>query len=78
VDKITKVLKKLSAKEREVVKHILEKLTSGNSTELDIKKLIGREDIYRIRKGNLRIIYQKVGGCISILAVERRNDRTYK
>lgn len=42
MDAIGKALKKLDAKERERVKEILAKVSSGTTQGLDIKKLKGR------------------------------------
>lgn len=78
-DKIEKALGKLTEKERRWVKEILERLSSGKSESLDIKKLKGREDIFRIRKGNLRIIYRRAAReKVFILAIERRREGTYR
>mgnify|MGYP001598047906 FL=1 len=71
MDKIEKALRTLTAEERKLIKEVLSKLTSGNTAGLDIKKLKGREDIFRARKGTLRIIYRKIKEKIFILAVER-------
>lgn len=77
-DKIQKALDKLTAKEKEAVKDVLEKIKKRRFAGLDIKKLKGRENIFRVRKGDVRIIYQdKSGAGIFILAIERRNDDTY-
>lgn len=79
MDKITKALQKLSPQEHEKIKGILKKLKSGNIKNLDIKKLKDRNDIYRVRLGNIRIIYRKdISNRIHILAVARRNKKTYK
>ena len=79
MDKIKKVLKRLIPKEREALKDILLKIKNHRFTNLDIKKLKGRDDIFRVRKGRIRIIYRvdKRGG-IFILTIERRSDTTYK
>jgi len=77
MDAIEKALKKLNAKERERVKELLEKLALGTLQGLDIKKLQGRDDIFRIRKGNIRIVYRKVGSVFSILLIERRSEQAY-
>ena len=45
---------------------------------LDLKKLKGRNDIYRIRKGKIRIIYRVDNKQIYLLAIERRSENTYK
>lgn len=79
MDKIAKALKKFTTKERNVIKTILLRLQNQRFDDLDIKKLKGRNDIFRVRKGKLRIIYRiDEKNNIFILAVERRNDKTYK
>ena len=78
MDKIEKALAKLSEKERKKIKQALEKLFSDEIKGLDIRKLKDRSDIFRLRIGNLRIIYRVSGEKISILAISRRNEKTYK
>lgn len=78
MDKITKVLRKLTPKERERIKQILRQLNSRDINGLDIKKLKGRNDIFRLRRGDIRIIYRLTEKEIFILAIERRNEKTYK
>lgn len=78
MDKIEKELLKLSAKERAWVKEILEKILRKDMRGLELKKLKARKDIFRVRKGNIKIIYRDNSGSLSILAIERRNDNTYK
>ena len=79
MDKIEKALGKLGQKEREWVKRILVELQKGNTRGLDLKKLKGRDDIFRVRKGNIRIIYRIVaGGAVFVLTIERRKEDTYK
>ncbi len=77
MDKISKALQKLNPKERNQIRIILIKLRAGNLKGLDLKKLRGREDIFRIRTGNIRIIYRPYNKQVNILAIERRNDNTY-
>jgi mRNA-degrading endonuclease RelE of RelBE toxin-antitoxin system len=57
MDKIQKLLNSLSNKEKLKIKEILLKIKSKNLESLDIKKLKGREDIFRVRKEKLRIIF---------------------
>jgi len=79
MDKIEKALKKLTTKEREAVRVILNKLRRTDVFGLDIQKLKGREDIFRVKKGGLRIIYQKDAvGEVFVLAIERRSEKTYQ
>jgi mRNA-degrading endonuclease RelE of RelBE toxin-antitoxin system len=76
MDKIAKALKKLTDREKEIIKAILVKINCQNFNGLDIKKLKSRQDIYRVRKGKIRIIYQ-LNNKIFILTIERKNDNTY-
>ncbi len=78
VDKIEKALKKLTEKERKVLKSILTNIQKEKTRGLDIKKLKGRDDIFRVRKGRIRIIFRKKSENISILSIERRSGKTYK
>ena len=78
MDKISKALKKLTAKEKLVVKEILERIKNCDFSNLDLKKLKNSDDIFRVRKGAVRIIYRIRGDEIAILSVERRSDTTYK
>ncbi|MDP3900906.1 MAG: type II toxin-antitoxin system RelE/ParE family toxin [bacterium] len=79
MDKVAKALLKLSAKERERVRSILEKISKGELRGIDIKKLKGREDIFRVRKGDLRIVYRvSEAKLVIVLAIERRTEKTYK
>lgn len=78
MDQISKVLNKLSDKDRKKIKLVLLKLRSGSFSGLDIKKLKDTSDIYRVRVGNIRIIYQQTNTKILVLKVFRRNEATYK
>ena len=77
MDKIAKALSKLNAKERKQIKDVLSRLYSGRFKGLEIKKLRGRNDIFRVKKGNFRIIYRLEGQNIFILAIDRRRESTY-
>jgi len=78
MDKIEKALKKLSQKERQRIKKILTQLKSNEVLNLNIKKLKDREDIFRVRSGDIRIIFRKIDSQIFILAIERRSEKTYR
>jgi mRNA-degrading endonuclease RelE of RelBE toxin-antitoxin system len=78
MDKIAKALLSLSTQERKVIKAVLLKIKAGILSGLDLKKLKNCDDIFRVRKGQLRIIFKKnVTGKYFILAIERRSDKTY-
>lgn len=78
MDKIEKALAKLSPQEREALRVVLMRILAGDLGGLDVKKLKGRDNVYRVRKGKMRVIFLKrYDGGISVLAVERRSDTTY-
>jgi len=77
MDKIEKALKKLSQKQKQKFKRILVQIKNGELNNLDVKKLKARDDIFRVRKGDMRIIFRKVDGSIKILALEQRTSKTY-
>jgi len=75
---VEKEIAKLSAEEKTIVRSILESLDAGDLRGLNIKKLKGHDDIWRVRKGNIRIICRIVYGEYMIIGIKRRNEKTYK
>lgn len=78
MDKIDKALSKLTFKEKERMKDIIKALQLGRFDNMDIKKLKGFKDIFRVQKGGLRIVYQLLGRRIIILKIDKRKEDTYK
>ena len=77
MNRIQKALQRLSEKERRVVKDILEGLHSNHTEGLDVKKLKGMRGVFRVRKGDIRIIFCLEDSEITILKIDRRSDTTY-
>ncbi len=77
-DKIKKFLAKLSNRELDNVQALLLDIVNNEIDHLDIKPLKGQKDIYRARKGRIRIIFSVEKGKIKVLSVGRRDDQTYK
>lgn len=78
MNKLAKALQNLSDKERKLIKSVLSKIKNNSLSELDLKKLKNCDNIFRVRKGKLRVIFKKQdNGCYFILAIERRSDKTY-
>lgn len=79
MDRIEKALRKLNNRERQRIKQIIARLAAGNVIGLDLQKLKGHDDIYRVRVGDLRIIFRRGSDGIKfILAIERRSNSTYR
>jgi mRNA-degrading endonuclease RelE of RelBE toxin-antitoxin system len=77
VNSIEKALRKLAPQEQNWVEEVVERLISGKTEGLNIKKLRGYGDVFRIRKGQVRVIYTKKEGQVILLFVGRRNESTY-
>lgn len=74
-----KVLKKFSSKERVVIEYLAEAILRKEFPKLDCKKLKGLKNIFRVRKGKIRIIFElETNKEPKILAIERRREDTYK
>jgi len=78
MDKIKKALNKLGPKGKQKLKNILLQIGRDDFRNLDLKKLKGRKDIFRIRKGDIRIIIYKRDDSIRILSIEHRSSKTYR
>ena len=74
---LKKLLSRFKRKERETIEALIGKIVSRNWDNLDIKKLKGYRDIFRLRKGDIRIIYQIINKRVSILNIANRKETTY-
>lgn len=74
---LKKLLSKFNKEERKVIQFLIETIISLDWRNLDIKKLKGYQDIFRVRKGKIRIIFTKDKKDIFILAINRRREDTY-
>lgn len=78
MDKNLKFLKRLSTKEFSSVEKILRKIHVGDTKNLDIKKLSGYQDVYRVRIKTVRIIFLITENRTDVLEISRRSEKTYK
>jgi mRNA-degrading endonuclease RelE of RelBE toxin-antitoxin system len=75
MDKIAKLLKKISSQDRTILLDLIQRLII-NDKKLAVIKL-KNSDLYRLRHGHFRIIFHKDNGVV-IDSVRLRNDNTYK
>lgn len=75
---LKKLLSKFNREERGALESLIEVIVSLNWRDLDIKKLKGHLNVFRVRKGKIRIVLTKDKKDISILSIERRSEKTYK
>jgi len=78
MEKIKKALRKLAPKERRAVEKTVARLLSDNWQGLDIVKMKGAVGIYRVRVGQIRIIFFQHKKELNIMVIERRSEKTYK
>ena len=76
--KIDKFLKKLTRYDRAEIEKVLEKISIRDFSTLDLKKMQGERNLYRIRKGNIRIIFSLSANQIRIQSIQFRNEQTYR
>lgn len=77
-DKIKKALAKLGAKDREIIKLLILRIKLGDVYRLNISRLKGHVDLYRVKKGRLRVVYRKSNDVFKIVKIDLRNEKTYK
>ncbi len=77
MNKIDKFLSKLSLKERIIALECMDAVKTRNFKDLNFKKLKGFDDLYRIRKSKLRIIFYMNKSEVRIIKIDNRNDNTY-
>lgn len=75
---LKKLLSRFSGKEREIITSLLEKIISLDWHGLDVKKLKGHENVFRVRRGSMRIVFTKDNKNVFVVAIERRRENTYK
>lgn len=78
MDKITKFLRRLSPKEQDQLATVIADIITGKVSGYDQKKMKGHANLYRIRVGDIRIVYIDLNTEQRILLIERRNDNTYR
>ena len=61
-----------------ILEYLIEQVISLDWRDLDVKKLKGYQDVFRLRKGKIRIIFAKNEKTISIITIEHRGENTYK
>lgn len=77
-DKIKKILAKLTVKEQEIAKLLILRVKLGDTDGLNISHLKGHTDLFRVKKGRIRIVYRMKSSKIIIVRIDRRNEKTYK
>ena len=77
MDKIEKLLRKISKKDRQRLLNIVELILAGKIKNLNVRK-IKNTDFFRAKRGNFRIIFHYDRKEIIIDSIRMRNEKTYK
>ena len=77
MNKLDKFLLKLDRKTREIVKKVVVLIQRGDSSMLDIKKMKGSQNRYRVRVGRIRIVFDQTEYGNLIQDVSFRDNNTY-
>lgn len=78
MDRINKALAKVPLKQRIAIDVAIDLIMANQPEGLDVKKVKGVSNIYRVRVGRYRIVFQEAGGQNIILQVAKRDEQTYK
>jgi hypothetical protein len=77
MNKIEKFLAKLNFDRRANTLELIHKIILGNLQNLDVKKLKGKGEVFRVRSGRIRIFFVKKENGYGIIDVDNRDDNTY-
>jgi mRNA-degrading endonuclease RelE of RelBE toxin-antitoxin system len=77
MNKIDKFLIKIDKKTRLVIEEIILLIANNNLSMLDIKKLKGKGNIYRVRVGKIRVIFEHTKTVNIIKSISYRDENTY-
>ena len=77
MNKIDKFLAKVDPKTRLLLEQIIFRILKNDTDTLDVKKLSGKKDMYRIRIGNVRILFEKYKGKNFLHDLSYRSEQTY-
>jgi len=80
MDKIRKLLKLLTPKEREAMLLVMKQLKTDYRKIPGLQAMQGKRNMFRVRLGNYRIIFavDSKTKSVEILRITRRNEKTYK
>ena len=78
MDKIDKSLLKIPLGTRKKILAVLEKVANNELSELDLRKLSNRSNVYRVRVGRYRVIIRRVGDRLIVQKIAKRDSNTYK
>lgn len=77
MNRIEKFLAALDTNRRRQVEAVILRIVANDLANMDVKKLRGREQEFRVRVGRMRIQFVRDRNENRILVIEWRNSHTY-
>ena len=77
MNKLQKSLRGLHPQYRPIAEKLLALIVENKLDGLNVRKLKGYTNRYRVRKGKLRILFEQVDGMNEIKKLDSRDDNTY-
>lgn len=78
MDKLQKALAKLSGQEALLVEEMLLRVKARNYLGLNLIKLKGSKNLFRIKAGRLKIIFSMSSEGAKLIDVGYRSEKTYR
>ena len=78
MDKVDKTLKRLNEPDQQRASRLIEKILANQLDGLDIKKLTSQKNAFRVRSGNIRVIFELVNGRNKVTGISHRSEKTYR
>lgn len=78
VTKLEKFLRKLTAKRRLQIEPVIEKIVSQDFSGLNLGKLGGFDNLFRVRQGDIRVVFSmSKDEPLKLIRIEFRGNTTY-
>ena len=78
MEKIKKAIAKLPKEYKTKFDWLMLKLWARDFSGLNMIKLKGQNNLFRVRKGRLRVIFRFSHGGLEVISIDLRNEKTYK
>jgi mRNA-degrading endonuclease RelE of RelBE toxin-antitoxin system len=78
MDKVKKAIAKLPKKYQAAFNALMLKLWARDFSGLNMIKLKGHKDLFRVKKGRLRVIFRLINDSLEVLDVDLRSEKTYR
>ena len=78
MDKVKKAIARLPKEHKAAFDALMLKLWARDLFGLNLIKLKGQKDIFRVKKGRVRVIFRMTNESLEVLEVDLRSEKTYR